>query len=85
MAAKHSSVPWTVQKSRSRKHPVLFVMNGRRDPIAMVYTDEHDAALMAAAPRLLSALKALTRAKPYTATHVAALNVSEKLLAELAA
>lgn len=81
MTAKRARGPWTVKFNARRNW--WEVHNGRRDPIAVVYTGKPDAEIMAASLRLLAALKALARAKPYTQAYVAALNTAQALAAEL--
>jgi len=81
MTAQRSRGPWTVKFNRRRNW--WEVHNGRRDPISVVYTGEPDARLMAASPRLLAALKALARAKPYSQAYVVALNQAQALVEEL--
>lgn len=90
MANGHSKGPWKAEWSKSRGIPVLFIRNGRRDPIAMVYSSEADADLMAAAPLMLAELK---RAEASLRMREDSLRASEKaslariraLIAELSA
>lgn len=49
---------WTAHISKRRVHPFWEVANGR-GTVAVIYTGEADARLMAAAPRLLGSLKHL--------------------------
>lgn len=49
---------WTARISKRRIHPYWEVVNGRGQ-VAVVYTTEADAKLLAAAPRLLGSLKHL--------------------------
>lgn len=90
MANGHSKGPWKAEWSKSRGIPVLFIRNGRRDPIAMVYSSEADAELMAAAPRLLTELKhaeAIMRMHEggFRASAMATLARIRTLIAELSA
>lgn len=88
MANGHSRGPWKAEWSKSRGIPVLFIRNGRRDPIAMIYSSEADAELMAAAPRLLSCLKCAAKAFAHdgdqTESQARALAKADALIAELA-
>ena len=54
--AKFSRAPWRVVKSR-RQGWAYEVRNTHRDPIAVVYTNEADARLLAASLNLLGSLK----------------------------
>lgn len=48
---------WSARKATVRGHTQWQVVNGGREPVAIVYTSGRDAALMADAPKLLSELK----------------------------
>jgi len=54
--AKFSKGPWRVVKTK-RQGWAYEVRNGHRDPVAIVYTTEDDARLLAASLRLLGSLK----------------------------
>lgn len=55
MARRFSKGPYTVKFNRRRGW--WEIHNGHRDPIAVVYTNEADARLMAASLKLLGSLK----------------------------
>lgn len=55
MARRFSKGPWTVKFNRRRNW--WEIHNGHRDPVAIVYTTEDDAKLLAASLRLLGSLK----------------------------
>jgi hypothetical protein len=57
--AKFSKAPWRVVKSR-RQGWAFEVRNTHRDPIAVVYTNEADARVLAASLNLLGSLKHMT-------------------------
>ena len=57
MASRHSRGPWKAEWSKSRGIPVLYIRNGRRDPIALVYSSEADADLMAASPQMVAYIR----------------------------
>lgn len=48
--------PWRVVVSTTRVAPVITIRNGRKDRIAVVYTNPIDAQLMAESPALAEAL-----------------------------
>lgn len=51
--------PWRAGQVSVRGHKVWAVLNGHRDPVAIVYTTESDANLLAASPKLFGSLKHL--------------------------
>lgn len=55
--ARFSKGPWRAALTTIRGHQVWSVRNTHRDPVAIVYTNEDDARLMAASLRMLSELK----------------------------
>ena len=55
--AKFTKGPWHAGAMRIRKANTWSVRNTRYDPIAVVYTGQADAELMARAPKLLGSLK----------------------------
>ena len=56
MASKFSHGPWSVRETPHK--PWRFeVRNSRRDPLAVVYSSQADAELMARSPKLLGCLK----------------------------
>lgn len=57
MASKFTRGPWRAVRNTIRRRPFWEVRNTHRDPIAIVYTHEADARLMAASLRLLGCLK----------------------------
>lgn len=60
MATLHfSRGPWRAEQISIRGHRVWAVKNSRRDPVAIVYTGESDARLMASSLRQLGSLKHL--------------------------
>jgi hypothetical protein len=73
---------WTARRSKRRVAPYWEVRN-TRGVMAVVYGKQADAELMAAAPRLLTALTALVRAKPGTQAHDAAHKAAMALVDEL--
>jgi hypothetical protein len=54
---RFSRTPWREALVSIRGQKTWAVRNGHRDPIAIIYTGEADARLMAASPRLLGSLK----------------------------
>lgn len=58
MASKFSHGPWSVRATPNKQWK-FEVRNTHRDPIAIIYTTQADAELMAAAPKLLGELKHL--------------------------
>lgn len=84
--AKFSKAPWRVVKSR-RQGWAYEVRNTHRDPIAVVYTNEADARLLAASLNLLGSLKhmiAIVRMrKDLRESEVAKLAAAQLLVAEL--
>ena len=87
MASKFSKGPWRVIKSR-RQGWAYEVRNTHRDPVAVVYTTEADARLLAASLNLLGALKhmvAIVRLRTdLRASERAKYEAAVKLLGELA-
>jgi len=59
MASKFTRGPWRAVRNTIRRRPIWEVRNTHRDPVAVVYTGQADAELMARAPRLLGELKHL--------------------------
>lgn len=57
MMATFSKGPWRAALLTIRGHKVWAVRNTHRDPIAVVYTGQPDAELMARSQRLFSELK----------------------------
>ena len=55
--ARFSKGPWRAALTTIRGHKVWSVRNTHRDPIAVVYTNEADARLLAASLNLLGSLK----------------------------
>lgn len=84
MATKHPRSTWTVREAPRRTRRLIEIRNGR-GPVAVVYTNERDARLMAAAPRLLQALKAFVRAGQSFHAHAEAIAQAKALITELAA
>jgi len=79
---------WKAKQAKARGGSVWQVSNGRRDVVAIVYTDRADAELMATAPRLLAELKHLIpivrlREGELRASERAALARAEALVDEL--
>lgn len=69
-----------------RRHRMWQVRDGRNDVVADVYTDEFDARLIAAAPRLARALKILvTTSHPDHPGRAAAMAEAQAILREVAA
>lgn len=70
---------------RRRQHRMWQVRDGRNDAVADVYTDEADARLIAAAPRLARALKILVMVgHPDHPAREAAIAQAQTILNELA-
>ena len=74
---------WRLRQAPRRKAGMWQVRDDRNDVLAVVYSHVADARVMAAAPRMLSALKALALAAPHSQAYVEALNCAEALLKEL--
>jgi len=84
VASKHPRSTWTVREAPRRARPLIEIRNGR-GPVAVVYTNERDARLMAAAPRMLNVLRALLRAGQSTQAHADAIADAKALIAEVSA
>lgn len=84
MIGKFSRGPWRAERNTIRKHSLYEVRNGHRDPIAIVYTTQADAELMARSPRMLAVIKAILRASPYTKAYEVAIEDARTLVHELA-
>ena len=84
MATKHPRTTWTVREAPRRVRPLIEIRNGR-GPVAVVYTNERDARLMAASPRLLQALKAFVRAGQSAHAYMEAIAQAKALIAEVSA
>ena len=84
MAAKHQNGDWTVRKAPRRVRPLIEIRNGR-GTVAVVYTDERTAKLMAASKRMLRCLKALVRAGQSEVARADAIAQAKALIAEVTA
>ena len=87
--ARFSRGPWRPGYVSIRGHKVAAVRNSHRDPVAIVYTTEDDAKLLAASLRMLSELKHLIaivrmREGELRASERAALARARALVEELA-
>lgn len=81
MTTRLSPGLWVVVWNRRRRW--WEIRDGNGEAIAVGYDGKPDAEVMAASKRLLVALKALARAKPYSPAYVAALNAAQALISEL--
>lgn len=81
MTTRLSPGEWQVVWNRRRRW--WEIRDGNGEAIAIGYDGKPDAEVMAASKRLLIALKALIRAKPYSPAYVAALNAAQALISEL--
>lgn len=84
MATKNPRIIWTVRKAPRRVHPLIEIRNGR-GPVAVVYTNERDARLMATSPRMLQLLKKFVRAGQSFQAHAEAVAEAKALIAEVSA
>lgn len=84
MEPKHPRRTWTVRKAPRRVQPLIEIRNGR-GPVAVVYTNERDARLMAASPRLLHVLEALVLAGQSRQAYEDAIAEAKALIAEMSA
>lgn len=82
MAIKHPRGKWTVGKAPRRVTPLIEIRN-HRGTVAIVYTNEHDAQIMAASPQMLAVLKAFVRAGHSPHAHAEAIAQAKALIAEL--
>lgn len=84
MSSKHPRRTWTVSAASRRVRQLLEIRNGR-GTVAIVYTNEADARLMAAAPRMLHALEAFVRAGQSKVARAEAMAAAKALIAEVSA
>lgn len=81
--SRFSSSPWRVARAARTRPFLLQIRNGNADPIAVVYTNECDARLMAASIRMLPLLRTLVTAKPSGQPWQAARDCARDLLKDL--
>jgi len=88
MASKFTRGPWRAVRNTIRRRPIWEIRNTHRDPVAVVYTGQPDAELMARSLRLFTELKHLIaivrlREGDLRASERAALARAEALVDEL--